>query len=174
MLYFTSREVTPANDTSLNTNLTKSPDDLVRLKYFLARRTEGKFVGEEGVETLAEHQVAFLAFLYFWPEISLTLTQEQIADALHILAVRNVLPALRRQKLVSPKGEPLKITEPGIRRLAQYADDVLGIPSDVSDELNADDNFKLMMTLADKTIDAYLDQKIAGIIPSPPKRETRK
>jgi len=179
MLYFTSREVNDRGEQRRRTLDFKGLEaaDIVRLKFFLARQSEGMHVRHRQAsagKTLPEQQAAILACLAWMEDYAGgQMSGREICKLLQVLDTRlsTVMSQMETKGLVVEADNYYRITAAGVQRLSEFADRVLGIPSKVEAELDKKEAYRDLMVLCQQLIDDDLRSKFqAAKEPDRPRR----
>lgn len=137
----------------------------VRLKFFLARQMDGRIAPHGAKKTkvkLTQQQAAILALLQLLPEHATRKFQvQEIRQLVRASGFHKTVEQLREKKLMEQ--DEYRITQDGVDRLNQFADEVLGVPSFIEEKLRADTNYQAVIAGAGKMVDDYLRQKLNSI-----------
>ena len=152
------------------------PTAIVRLKFFLARQSEGRFSPRgpaTAARTVTEQQAAILSCMAYMQQYAgRRLIGREICALLGIGETRlsNVMDQLEGKKLVAPTDDYYQITPDGLRELAEFADRVLGVPEEVARELRADTVYQNAIGVAGQLIDKNLHGKFEAVVAKPSER----
>jgi hypothetical protein len=142
----------------------------VRLKFFLARRADGRQSRRgpnRSNSLLTEQDAAILAALFWMKTFSgRELQQREICQLLGMppksTRLSTVIGGLRKRGLIEEGSNA--ITSEGRNALAQFADQVLGTPQAVEEKLAENHAYRDLISYARTLIDEHLTEKFASAI----------
>jgi DNA-binding MarR family transcriptional regulator len=145
---------------------------LVRLKYFLARQIEKR---GKGGGNITPQQAAVLASLMWTEEYCGRLfNQKELCRLLGIKSESQMTPvinSLERRGLVKiteagTPGKFYRITDNGLASVAQFADEVLGIPKEVEGQMRSRSDYTGVIGgvigVSDELIDDFLREHFSA------------
>ncbi len=135
----------------------------VRLKFFLAKQTEGRSSGTNPGMNVPDRPAGILAALALMDNYaSRLMTGEEIRSLFQGLStsgLSNVVRSLHAKSLVEKDGLYYRITPEGIEFLVRFAEEALGSPAPVEKELRQSDAYRELMKSAEILVDQELNQK---------------
>jgi DNA-binding PadR family transcriptional regulator len=142
----------------------------VRLKLFLARQSEGRHSPRGRAKpgsAIPEQEAAVLASLAWMDHYAGNkMKGREICRLLKVGETRlsAVMSHLQAKGLVSLVDDYYRITTDGMKRLAEFADRVLGTPEDVEAELRKNALYHELVAFAGRLIDENLSRKFQAAI----------
>jgi DNA-binding MarR family transcriptional regulator len=147
-------------------DLKGSKGDIVRLKFFLARQSEGRHSRRGGASAgsaiLTGQEAAALACLAWMEDYAgRQMKGREIAGLLRVTEQRlsTLMGVLLEKGLVSASEVYYQVTEEGMQQLGAFADWVLGLPEKVEAKLEKETIFIDLMTLSEQMINDDLRNK---------------
>jgi|SRR5579862_2263638 len=135
----------------------------VRLKFFLAKQTEGRSSGTNPGMNIPDRPTGILAALALMENYAgRQMKGEEIRrlfQGLSTSGLSNVVRTLHAKSLVEKDGLYYRITPEGIHFLVRFAEEALGSPTPVEKELRQSDAYRELMKSAEILIDQDLQQK---------------
>jgi hypothetical protein len=148
-----------------------------RLKFFLARQVEER--RSRKLENIREQPAAILAAMMWMEESGIHLTQKELGRLLdmnrmadgkeHQTQICTALNMLKRKKFIDEDKKVIlkyRINPDGVQAVHRYANDVLGIPKEIEDVLQAEPfktAFRQLTAESDRLIRHFLLSRFAQV-----------